>query len=121
MENTTYGKAALSKLAPVAENFRVFEAGWLGDKPSEWTVMEVKGMEFRAAKTGPRKGELVVPVPGTKRTVYVTRDEMRAFDPEWDERYRWVDRVTADEYLSNGERKRNAQRLFGKYYGTFWD
>ncbi len=80
MENTSYGRAALSKLAPVAENFRIYEAGWLGDKPSEWTVMEVKGMEFRAAKTGPNKGKLTVPVPGTKRTVYVTEDEMRAFE-----------------------------------------
>lgn len=80
MENTSYGKAALSKLAPVAENFRIYEAGWLGDKPGEWTVMEVKGMEFRAAKTGPNKGKLTVPVAGTKRTTYVTKDEMRAFD-----------------------------------------
>jgi hypothetical protein len=42
--------------------------------------MEVKGMVFRAAKTGPNKGQLTVPVAGTKRTAYVTKDEMRAFD-----------------------------------------
>lgn len=85
MENTSYGKAALSKLAPVAENFRIFEAGWLGDKPSEWTVMEVKGMEFREAKTGPNKGKLTVPVAGTKRTAYVTLDEMKLFDESEDQ------------------------------------
>lgn len=44
-----------------------------------------------------------------------------AFDPEWDEKYQWADCVTTDDYLTNYERKRNAQRLFGKYYGTFWD
>ncbi len=76
MEDTIYGKAALAKLAPAPKNFRLYEAGWLGNKPSEWNVMEVKGMEFREAKSGPNKGQLTMPIAGTKRTVYVTKEEM---------------------------------------------
>lgn len=72
----SYGKAALKKMAPVPENFRIYSAGWLGEKPEDWTVMEVTGAQFRAAKTGKNKGKLSVMVAGTKRTVYVTHDEM---------------------------------------------
>lgn len=75
----SYGKAALHKLAPVPENFRLYCAGWLGKKPEDWTVMEVTGAEFRVAKSGPNKGKLSVMVPGTKRTVHVTKAEMKAF------------------------------------------
>jgi hypothetical protein len=73
-----YGKLALTKLAPVSENFRLYQAGWLGDKPEEWTVMEVKGAEFREAKSGPNKGKLSILVPDTDRRVFLTRDEIRA-------------------------------------------
>lgn len=72
-----YGKVALEKLAPVPENFRLYRAGWLGDKPEEFTVMEVIGAQFRAAKSGPNKGKLSIMVPGTKRTAYVTEAEMK--------------------------------------------
>lgn len=74
------GKAALQKMAPVPENFRLYSAGWLGDKPKDWTVMEVTGAQFRVAKSGPNKGKLAVMVPGTKRTVHVTKSEMKAAD-----------------------------------------
>jgi hypothetical protein len=80
MAEQAYGKAALKKLAPTPENFLLYEAGWLGDKPSEWTVMKVTGAEFRVAKTGPNKGKLSVMVAGSKRTAFVTEEEMRAFD-----------------------------------------
>lgn len=75
-----YGKAALQKLAPTPENFRLYQAEWLGDKPSEWTVMKVTGAEFRVAKKGPNKGRLTVMTKGSKRTAYVTEAEMREFD-----------------------------------------
>lgn len=74
----SYGKVALQKMNPVPENFRLYAAGWLGEKPEEFTVMEVTGAEFRTAKSGPNKGKLSIMVPGTKRTVYVTKDEMKA-------------------------------------------
>ena len=80
MATISYGKATLHKLAPTPENFRLYEAEWLGDKPSEWTVMKVTGAEFREAKTGPNKGKLTVRVKGSKRTAYVTSEEMKAFD-----------------------------------------
>lgn len=79
MATESYGKAALQKLAPTPENFRLYEAGWLGNKPSEWTVMKVTGAEFREAKTGPNKGKLSVMVKDSKRTAYVTSEEMKAF------------------------------------------
>lgn len=79
MDSTSYGKAAKNKLAPVHENFRIYSAEWLGDRPEEWEVMKVTGMEYRAAKSGPNKGKLVIPVKGTQRTAYVTMEEMDQF------------------------------------------
>lgn len=75
---TRYGQVALKKLAPVPENFRLYSAGWLGDKPKDWDVMEVKGAEFRVAKRGPPKGTLSIEIKGSKRTTYVTKAEMQA-------------------------------------------
>lgn len=74
----TYGKIALQKLAPVHENFRLYEAGWLGEKPADFQVMKVVGAEFRAAKSGPNKGKLSILVKGTQRTAFVTREEIQA-------------------------------------------
>lgn len=74
-----YGKAALKKLAPIAENFRLYQAGWLGDKPENMDVMKVTGAEFRIAKTGKYAGKLSIIVKGTDRTAYVTKEEIRAF------------------------------------------
>lgn len=71
-----FGKIALRKLSPVPENFRLYMAGWLGDKPSKTGVMEVAGAQFRVAKSGKNKGKLSIMIPGTKRTAYVTADEM---------------------------------------------
>lgn len=75
-----YGKAALKKLAPTPENFRLYHAEWLGDKPGDRQVMKVTGAEFQVAKSGPNKGKLCMIVPGSKRTAYVTKTEMQAFD-----------------------------------------
>lgn len=79
MAVTSYGKAALKKLAPVADNFRFYSAEWLGDKPSEWDVMKVTGAEFRSAMTGPNRGKLSIMIEGTKRTTFVTKQEMQVF------------------------------------------
>lgn len=73
-----YGKVALKKLAPVPANFRLFSAGWLGEKREDWDTMKVTGAEFRAAKSGENKGKLAVVVKGTQRSAYVTRSEMAA-------------------------------------------
>jgi hypothetical protein len=75
-----YGKAALKQLGDVPENFRLFEAGWLGKRPEEFRVMEVKGAQYRPAKTGANKGKLTILVQGTTRTAYVTKEEIRACD-----------------------------------------
>lgn len=79
--DTTYGKLALEKLAPVGPNFRLYCAGWLGDG-TQRDVMDVTGAEFREAKRGPRKGQLCILIPGTKRTAYVTASEMTAAEGE---------------------------------------
>lgn len=76
----SYGKVALEKLAPVPENFRLFSAGWLGEKPENWKTMKVTGAEFREAKSGPSKGQLAIMVKGTQRSTYVTKEEMAAQD-----------------------------------------
>ena len=73
----SYGKVALQKLSPVPENFRLYVAGWLGKTPADFNVMEVSGAQFRTAKSGPNKGKLSMMVPGTKRTVHVTKSEMK--------------------------------------------
>lgn len=68
-----YGKLALKKIAPTDPNFRLYEAGWMGDRRD---VMFVSGAVFREAKSGPNKGEMTVIVPGTKVTVYLTAQEV---------------------------------------------
>lgn len=79
---TPYGQAALKKLHPVDENFRLYAAGWLGEKQADWTVMKVIGATFRAAKTGKNRGKLVVMVKGSKRTAYVTKEEIAQCESE---------------------------------------
>lgn len=76
----SYGQVALKKLSPVPENFRLFSAGWLGEKPEDWKTMKVTGAEFREAKSGPSKGKLAIMVKGTQRSAYVTNEEMAAQD-----------------------------------------
>jgi hypothetical protein len=75
----SYGKIALQKIASTDPNFRLYLAGWLGDKPP-FEVMEVRGAVFRHATRGPNKGKLSVKVPGTTRTVHVTAGEMAGMD-----------------------------------------
>ena len=76
----SYGKLALQRMAPISENFRLYEAGWLGKKPEDWNVMKVTGAVFRKAKTGPHKGKLSIMIKDTQRNVHLTREEMQAFD-----------------------------------------
>lgn len=75
--DTTYGKIALRKFGDVGEAFEIFECGWLDAVRGPGGVMEVLGAEFRVAKRGPRKGERVIEIPGTRRKVFVTWEELR--------------------------------------------
>lgn len=44
------------------------------------------------------------------------------FDPEWEDKYGLgIIGISTQDYMSYLTRQRNAQRLFGKYYCTFWD
>lgn len=74
----SFGKVAMFKIGEVPENFRLYEAGWVGDDPRKSNVMKVTGAEFRVAKSGINKGKLSVRIPGTIRTVFVNSEEMKA-------------------------------------------
>jgi len=73
-----YGRAALKKIGTVPENFRLYCAGWIGTPLEKADTMKVEGAEFRVAKKGINVGKLSIMVPGTKRTVYVSRAEIIA-------------------------------------------
>lgn len=72
----SYGKAALKKLSPVAENFRLYEVQLSDDKGT----LKLTGAEFRVAKRGKNAGKLCIIVTGTKRVIYVTRSEIMEFE-----------------------------------------
>lgn len=74
-----YAKVAREKIKPTHPNFRLYSAGWVGDFETTDT-MEVTGAVFREALSGPRKGQLCIMVPGTKRRAYVTEAEMKAVE-----------------------------------------
>lgn len=67
-----FAKLAMQKMGNVPENFRVYEAGWLGDWPNVHG-MEVKGAEFKRLKRYPSRGKKI---PGTTRTVYISKAEL---------------------------------------------
>ena len=71
-----FGKLALQRFAPVHENFRLYEAGWLANRE----VMQVKGAEFRKAKSGPNKGKLSILVKGTEKECFLNRFDIVDFD-----------------------------------------
>ena len=73
-----FGKAALKKLGPVSENFRLYSAGWLGTYP-DFHSMRVTGAEFRKAKRGRNVGKLCILKTGTSRSTIVTKTEINAF------------------------------------------
>lgn len=73
---TIFGQVALRKLAPVSDNFRLFFAGWLEEKPDDWRTMKVTGALFRQSKSGRNKGKLSIMVKGSQRSVYVTKQEI---------------------------------------------
>mgnify|MGYP006971739525 CR=1 FL=1 len=75
-EDQPFGKAAMKEIKGATKNFRLFSASWVGDNPSKSKAMKVTGAEFRAAKSGPNKGQLSIMVKNTQQTVYVTKAEM---------------------------------------------
>ena len=81
MHNYPPSLAATKKLGSLPDGFSFFMFEWLGDRPEEWTVMKVTGAVFREAKSGPRKGQRVIRVPGSERTVYVMDRDIEAETP----------------------------------------
>lgn len=77
MDNTTYGQLGLKKLNDIHPDFHWFCAERLGE--GKGAALKLDGCQFRAATRGPRKGQMVIPVKGTKRTVIVTYDEIDAY------------------------------------------
>lgn len=73
------GKAALSKMKDLPDNFRLYEVGYVEDRPEDFRVIKVVGAEFREAKAGPNKGLLSIKIPGTERSACVTPEECAEF------------------------------------------
>ena len=67
-----FGKAALEKLSPLPANFRLYEAENLLDGKG----MKITGAEFRVAQRGHNKGKLSVLVPGTRKVVRLSQEEV---------------------------------------------
>lgn len=80
MDETRYGRIGFQKLDTPHPDFHWYCAESLGSGRGE--AVKLDGCQYRAAKSGPRKGLVVVPVPGTKKTVIVTRSEIEAFSAE---------------------------------------
>jgi hypothetical protein len=79
-EDTYMGKLALIKMKSVPENFRLFFMGWMEEKPEHFETMKVTGCEFRHAKSGPNKGKLCIEIKDTRRSVYLSKDEISKFE-----------------------------------------
>ena len=81
---TRLGEIVLKKIPNCDPNFRLCFAGWLIGE----YAMVVIGAIFRKAKFGPNEGNMTVPIPGTKITIYLTPDEVKQAGfkyplPEW--------------------------------------
>jgi len=75
--------AAKAKIKNLPENFLVYKFSWLGDINDDATcIMEVTGAEFRAAKSGPRKGEICMVIKNTERKTFLTPSEIDALKTE---------------------------------------
>lgn len=64
----------------LASSFYFFRGELVGDHRKGRVPMRLTGCEFRQAKSGPRAGRWVMPVPGTNKTVIVTPAEVDAFE-----------------------------------------
>lgn len=75
---TAIERAMINKIGKVPDNFRVYSAGWIGRTPADWKTMSITGALFEPITRGPRKGRMLNPIAGTKQTVSVTREELKA-------------------------------------------
>lgn len=84
-ERLSSGAAARQKLEGVLGKslsvaFYFFRGELVGDPNNGPVPMKLTGCEFRPATSGPRKGRWVVPLPGTERSIVVTREDISAFE-----------------------------------------
>ncbi len=73
---TPMGKVAMVKFGKVSDTFRIYEMGWLEERPEDFNYMDAKGADFRRAKTGKNKGKLSIMIPGSIRKVIITKEEI---------------------------------------------
>ena len=71
-----FGKIALQRFGEVPENFRLYEAGCLGNHPN-YHGMEVKGAEFERMKRDKTRGKII---RDTTRTVYISKKDLQDFE-----------------------------------------
>lgn len=74
-----FGQLALQKLGQLDPNFRLYLAGIMPEPPKEWTHMKVVGAIFREPTSGPNKGTLSMMVPGTRKSVKLSRSELAEY------------------------------------------
>ncbi|KGG87416.1 hypothetical protein P245_20350 [Comamonas thiooxydans] len=77
-EQFVFGKLALKQLGTVKPNFRLYEARMLPLHATDWTEMVVTGAEFAETQPGPSKRKHFELIPGTERTVRVSRSDIEA-------------------------------------------
>lgn len=74
---TAIERAMINKIGKMPDNFRVYCAGWIGKTPADWKTMSVAGALFEPITRGKRKGRMLKMIVGTKRSVTVTREEIK--------------------------------------------
>lgn len=75
-DDMPFGVLALKAFGKVGADFRLYSAGWVGKYP-DFHGMQVKGADFRRAKSGRYKGQLAFKIPGTDRTTYISVEAIR--------------------------------------------
>lgn len=69
--------AARAKWKNLHPDFFVYLYSWKGEHDDrENCIMEITGAVFREAKSGPRKGQKCIKVPGSERTTFLTSAEV---------------------------------------------
>ena len=74
-DQMAFGQAALKKFGTVPSNFMLYEAFMHPQPPASVQGMKVRGAEFVADPSG--EEELAM-VPGSSRTVFVSKAELQA-------------------------------------------
>ncbi len=117
----SFGVVARRKIGPSDPNFRLYEAGWLG-KGSNNEVMQVTGAVFREATCGKNKGRLIIMLRETRKTVYVTAQEMKDEEEAMrTARTDWFPPETKPKHTGVYETRRVDDGRTSRVFYSMWD